>query len=399
MKRIDTVEPMDPNNPGRQVAWAARLDLNYPMLLHGLGLTSSAQAADFVIEKDGQRKTVTMRASAPIGQWFLFNPPSDWADARPNSVAPPLSIQHANQPYWLTYLPEQRAAYFQFNAVMNAGDETLEQFASRLGEAINKDSADRLVIDLRHNPGGNNTLLRPLLVTLIGSRLNHRGGIYCIIGPRTFSAAQNFVDRLESYTDVIFVGEPTGENVNMYGDPNHIELPHSHLVMAVAHLWWQDKDPRDTRTATFPELASSMSFQDYVAGRDPVLQLALTTAAPATLEQTLTAGLAGGVDGVIARYGAWSSDPLHRYAQNPEVQVNNLGYKLMSANRIADAIIIFQLNVRLHPDSWNAWDSLGEGYANAHDKQKSLQAYRKSLELNPRNTGGKQMIERLEKMQ
>jgi hypothetical protein len=399
MKRIDSMAPMDPDNTGHQIAWAARLYLNYPLVLHGLGLAASSHAADFVIENQGQRKTVTMRASVPVGQWYLFNPPSDWVDALPASVLPPLWIQRANNPYWVTALPEHRAVYFQFNAVMNADGETLEQFAAKLASAINQDTVDRLIIDLRHNTGGNNTLLRPLLVTLISSKLNHRGGMYCIIGPRTFSAAQNFVDRLESYTDIIFVGEPTGENVNLYGDPTTIELPHSHLGMAVSRLWWQDKDPRDRRVATSPELSSVMTFQDYVAGRDPVLQLALTSATPATLEQILTGALKQGAEMVQARYNAWISDPVHRFAQDPEGQVNNLGYKLMGADRIPDAITIFQVNVRAHPDSWNAWDSLGEGYANAQDKQNALQAYRKSVELNPKNTNGQQVIESLKKMQ
>jgi hypothetical protein len=399
MNRIDTIAPMDPNNLGHQTAWAARLYLNYPMLLRGLGLSASGQTADFLIEKQGQRKTYTMRASVPVGAWYLYNPPSDWIDARPSSVSAPLSIQRANEPYWFTVLPEQRAVYFQFNGVINAEGETLEQFAGKLGSAINHDGVDRLIIDVRHNPGGDNTLLRPLLVTLIRSNLNHRGGMYCIIGPRTFSAAQNFVDRLESYTNVIFVGEPTGENVNMYGDPNHIELPNSHLVMAVSHLWWQDKDPRDTRVATASELASVMTFQNYVAGRDPALHLALTTPTPATLQDLLIEALPGGVSGVLARYNAWVSDPEHRFAQDPERQVNTLGYQLMGDSRIPDAITIFQVNARVHPDSWNAWDSLGEGYAKAHDKENALRAYRKSLELNPNNSGGQQMIEKLEKVQ
>ena len=398
MKRVDSIAPMDPNNTGQHTAWAARLYLNCPMLLHGLGLITSNASADFVMERRGQRKTLTMRASAPQGQWYLFNPPSDWVDARSASIPAPLWIQHANEPYWYTSLPEHRAVYFQFNAVMNGSEETLEQFASRLSAAINQPDVDRLVIDLRHNPGGNNTLLRPLLVALIASKLNHRGGVYCLIGPTTFSAAQNFVNRLESYTDVIFVGEPTGENVNLYGDPKHIELPHSHLKMSVAHLWWQDKDPRDTRAATFPELASSVSLQDYVAGRDPALQLALTTSTPTKLSDVLTSSLEGGVDGVLAQYNAWTGDPVHLYVQNPEAEVNTLGYKLMNAKRIPDAIIIFQVNAHAHPDSWNAWDSLGEGYANAQDRQNALQAYRKSVALNPKNTGGQAMIERLEKM-
>jgi hypothetical protein len=164
-------------------------------------------------------------------------------------------------------------------------------------------------------------------------------------------------------------------------------------------LWWQDKDPRDTRVATAPELASVMTFQDYVAGRDPALQLALTAPTPATLQDVLTEALPGGVNEVMASYNNWVGDPVHRFAPDPEPQVNTLGYRLMGNNRIADAIVIFQVNARSHPDSWNAWDSLGESYANAHDKENALQSYRKSVGLNPRNGGGQQMIKKLEQMQ
>ena len=306
-------------------------------------------------------------------------------------------MQRPAEPYWFTAVPEHRAVYFQFDAVRNGEGESLEQFAARLATALNQENVDRLIIDVRNNGGGDNTLLRPLLIALISSKLNHRGGIYCLIGPKTFSAAQNFVNRLESYTDVIFVGEPTGENVNLYGDPNHITLPHSRLVMRVSHLWWQDKDPRDTRPATAPELAAVTSFADYTAGRDPALQLALTTPTPPSLDEILTSEVGEGVERVVALYNQWLRDPLHRYAQDPEAQVNNLGYKLMSGKHLQDAITIFQANVQIHPNSWNAWDSLGEGYANAHDKQNALRAYRKSLQLNPKNAGGQAMIEKLEK--
>ena len=53
---------------------------------------------------------------------------------------------------------------------------------------------------------------------------------------------------------------------------------------------------------------------------------------------------------------------------------------------------IFELNADEHPNSANAFDSLGEGYADAGDTQKAIQAYRKSVELNPGNSGAKRMI-------
>nr|MCU0982767.1 tetratricopeptide repeat protein [Pirellulaceae bacterium] len=41
--------------------------------------------------------------------------------------------------------------------------------------------------------------------------------------------------------------------------------------------------------------------------------------------------------------------------------------------------------VALFPDSWNAWDSLGEVAAKAGLKEKAVASYRRSLELNPQN--------------
>ena len=42
--------------------------------------------------------------------------------------------------------------------------------------------------------------------------------MFVIIGRRTFSACQNLVNELDNYTNAIFIGEPTAENINFYGD-------------------------------------------------------------------------------------------------------------------------------------------------------------------------------------
>jgi hypothetical protein len=396
MQRVDSIESHDPGNNGEQLAWSAKTSLNCPRLLYGLGLSQSRDSAEFVIEKSGQSHRVTMKASVPMGEWYLNSVPEGWVDARSTSVPVPLARQHEEKHYWFIYLPEYRAVYFQFNLVINDDGETLADFAGRLATALEQPGVERLVIDLRNNTGGDNTLLRPLLVALISSKVNRRGGIFAITGPTTFSAAQNFVNRLENYTEAIYVGEPTAENVNFYGDPAGITLPHSHLEAAVSRLWWQDNDPRDKRTATFPEIAIEPTFRDYVAGNDPALQYALTAPKPETIQEALEGSLSAGVDAVLARYTAYVSDPAHKFLLDPEPRVNSLGYRLLSAKRIPEAIVIFEVNARAHPNSWNAYDSLGEAYANARDKQRALDAYRKSVELNPENTNAKHTIQQIE---
>ena len=50
-------------------------------------------------------------------------------------------------------------------------------------------------------------------------------------------------------------------------------------------------------------------------------------------------------------------------ASNREYELNVIGYDLIRDKRISEAIAVLGVNVRLNPDSWNAYDSLGEAYA------------------------------------
>jgi CubicO group peptidase (beta-lactamase class C family) len=78
-----------------------------------------------------------------------------------------------------------------------------------------------------------------------------------------------------------------------------------------------------------------------------------------------------------------------------EVSINSIGYQLIGQKKLEEALRIFQLNVQLHPDSWNAYDSLGEAYMNHGDRELAIQNYEKSLELNPQNSGAAKMLKKL----
>jgi len=395
--RVNTVVSHDPDNIGLQRAWAAPLYLNWPALLYGLDISPSRDTADVVIEKKGVRRTFRMTPSVAMGPWYLNTLPPGWLDARPTSVATPLAVQHPDHWYWLTYRPEAHAIYVQFNGVANADSESLTAFSQRLAAAMVRPDVRRVVLDVRYNSGGDNQLLRPLLIALIRSKSNVRGGMYCLIGPATFSAAQNFVDRLEKYTETIFVGQPTGANVNSYGDPTPIELPHSHLRAEVSTLWWQDMDPTDTRSALFPEIAILPAFADYVAGNDPALQIALFGTVPPTLEQVVTSALRGGPDSAQARYTAYLNDPQRRYVahDHDERHLYDLGYSLLQAKRARDAITLFTMNARLYPRSAYEYDGLGDAYLAAGDSAGALSAFRQALDVHTGDSKATSMVNRL----
>lgn len=71
---------------------------------------------------------------------------------------------------------------------------------------------------------------------------------------------------------------------------------------------------------------------------------------------------------------------------------------MLSHKQIADAFRIFELNVELHPDSANTYDSLGEAYMAAGDKAQAVKNYEKSLALNPQNTNPTAMLKKLHEM-
>ena len=79
-----------------------------------------------------------------------------------------------------------------------------------------------------------------------------------------------------------------------------------------------------------------------------------------------------------------------------EGQLNGLGYRLMQMKRVKDAIEIFKLNVEMFPQGFNTYDSLGEAYMENGDKTLAIQNYKKSVELNPKNTAAADKLKKLE---
>ena len=66
-----------------------------------------------------------------------------------------------------------------------------------------------------------------------------------------------------------------------------------------------------------------------------------------------------------------------------EADLNGYGYQLVAEKKVDEAIEIFRRNVREHPRSWNAYDSLGEAYATKGEKRLAIENYGKALEMAP----------------
>jgi CubicO group peptidase (beta-lactamase class C family) len=80
-----------------------------------------------------------------------------------------------------------------------------------------------------------------------------------------------------------------------------------------------------------------------------------------------------------------------------EPRMNSIGYWLLGKKKIKEAIEVFKMNVEDYPKSWNAYDSLGDGYIAGDNKPEALKNYQRSLALNPGNDNARQMIQILER--
>ena len=307
--------------------------------------------------------------------------PPGWVDARGDGA--PLWLRDATNRFWFEYLSDTRTVYVEYAQVADKENETVEAFAERLFAFVADHPVDRFVLDLRRNRGGNGALNRPILLGIIRSKVDRPGHLFTIVGRSTWSAAQMLVNDLEKYTHTVFVGEPTGGKVNHYGDSRKITLPNSGITVRVSTLWWQD-DERDTRPWTAPALAADLTFEDYRANRDPAMRAILGYVPARPLGEILREAVSTPDEAAAAgAFRRWKAEPRNAYA-DPEPELIDLGYRLMSEGRAPEAIRIFRIAVEAFPDSANAHDSLGEAYMKSGDRDSAIRSYERALALDPR---------------
>ncbi|HJU37436.1 MAG TPA: hypothetical protein VJ716_08480 [Gaiellaceae bacterium] len=217
-------------------------------VLRGLGLV---EADDPVIWR--------VRSSSGERELALETLPIDECRRLLDPPRPPRSIET---------LDEGRVLHVAYNVTLGETSRFAAEIVSRARRA------EAVVLDLRHNAGGNNQTYGPLLAAL--ERLTAAGKRLAVLTSRvTFSAAMQLVVDLEQRTPAVFVGEPTGASPNHYGDPEAVVLPHTQVSARVATISWTTAGAADTRTTREPDVFIPLSAAAFFSGADPVLGGAL----------------------------------------------------------------------------------------------------------------------------
>ncbi len=268
-------------NDGGARYWAQYL-LALPEVLEALHITSQVNDVPLTLLSVNGPMEAMLHPSEPVeimsgDTSTLFCPQKGWIDAREFAPGPdPLWLRNINLPFHFEHVGS--LLYVQINRISNARDETLAHFAHKLRQEIADTKPAKVAIDLRQNRGGDGTLILPFVRSIIQSEsIDRPGHLFGIIGPATFSAAQMLADALERYTNIIFVGEPSGSKGNTYGDSRKIILPNSGITVRVSIYYWQDWYPWDKRDATVPRIPAPLTFDAYSHKADPALAVIAAT--------------------------------------------------------------------------------------------------------------------------
>jgi tetratricopeptide (TPR) repeat protein len=104
-----------------------------------------------------------------------------------------------------------------------------------------------------------------------------------------------------------------------------------------------------------------------------------------------------GPDAAATAFNAVKSDTAHYYLDENEFNQlgGNLLYKTDFAGHQQLALEVFKLNTFLFPDSFNTYDSYGQGLRETGSRKEAILMYQKSITLNPGNEDGKQALKEL----
>jgi predicted alpha/beta superfamily hydrolase len=86
-------------------------------------------------------------------------------------------------------------------------------------------------------------------------------------------------------------------------------------------------------------------------------------------------------DSLLGEHYKYISKRMGYKVSPPEDFVNGIAYQLMSMNQLDRAYYFFEMNIENYPESFNAYDSMGDFFEKKGDKQKAIEYYTKVLEL------------------
>ena len=226
--------------------------------LHGLHIIDDPRRVRVTVEREGSEQTLTLD-SVPV----MTDLPLKVAEG-----PPALFRQDPENGFVVRWLEDAKTVYLNFRNYKDLGSK-----ATDLWRLVDSKPVETIVIDLRQNGGGDYKVGHRYLVSELAKRPKLKA--YVIIGSRTFSAAMNNAVQFRSEAHATLVGQPIGERPNSYQERRSFKLPNSGLEVSVSTQFYKFV-PDDAPNQVIPDKRIETTWEDFLAGRDPVMDWILS---------------------------------------------------------------------------------------------------------------------------
>lgn len=284
------------SRPGENASSASRaaaVFMQVPEWLHVLDLSDGSERARYTVRtQNGEERSVEMVArdrgslSAIWEASLGLDTPEAWATSP--SADSSLWLSRRETGFWKTVLDDGETLYVQVNRAQRSLDpddrsrDDWGPFIDSIREDLRGDRIQRLIIDLRHNRGGDTSMQQRIVHAVVSDpEVNRPGHLFVVAGRMTESASAAMVARFENETWALVAGEAPSSRPNFYNDPRpwyHRDVwhvPGTAINFRVARIVETWTGPGDFRAYTRPDVAPEFTYADYASGDDPVLDAVL----------------------------------------------------------------------------------------------------------------------------
>jgi len=277
--------------------------LESPALLEAAGIAGNGEQVSLSFRSTTGDKFETQLNALPamespnfsgIYPWMVLSDrkqpgeETPWASLADSWVKAPLYLSRPEVPFFFSEDQSANSLYVQVSFMLDLADNSIDEFWQSLETTIAGSQYDTILLDLRHNPGGDfNTSVGP--VSRLPDHLTDNGHIYIATSRATFSAAivNTSVAKYHAGERAVIIGERVGDRDQFWAEGGFpFRLPHSGLRISFAtgfHDWvngCMGKHPlcydgnegvENPISGLDPDVHVPLTFKDYSRGVDPVL--------------------------------------------------------------------------------------------------------------------------------
>jgi hypothetical protein len=235
-----------------------------------------------------------------VKRWLSSEPlagmAGQWRAVEPDHPLP-ISLTDFDRAFRSLPLPGSCTEFVQFKSNADQGGQSIKEFVSSTENRLRQVRPCNVILDLRYDDGGDFTNTYAFARGL-PKLISPTGKIIVLTGPATFSAGISTAAFVKHAGQgrVVIVGEPVGDRLQFFSEGGRACLPNYPLCVAYETgkhdyqhacsdwdvCFWLNYFFQFRVNSLDPDEIIAVSFKDWRAGVDPVLDRAIALAMPGT---------------------------------------------------------------------------------------------------------------------